>query len=594
MGRRHASPPLILTLSPEREEGKRPERGEGERGQVLVLVAVVLLALIGSAALVLLAGSFEWKRNQLQQVADHAALDSALKVGIGCNAASANTVITEADNFIATQWTRTGTLGIAAGTCATPYTGTDTFAGGINATIHYPYLAHQQQVEVILTMSLPISFGATLGATNTTLTARAVGQQLSSSVPAISAGTLSCTGGQFNVAGSVLAQNAISYTGSCGIYAHTRFDAASGTYSDLGNVSVYTDAQTWVGLLGLCVPGANAGSTNAICADGYGLSGHVTPSCAANATSAFLSVGDAAINPNPCTAGKAPQPVAPRSTNLPPEPNTDPAAIATLPGATACSPTATYPSIKVKGKTVGTGNGTPYLQGGAGPIKYWHVTPGCYGYLDISQFKSDLAVLDPGFYYFNGSGFPGGGGICLNGAELAAQDVTLEFVNQAGFSTGDCTPGGSGGASCTGTCQFGSIPCSISACPPNAPFDPAGNATGGFTWFAAPCAQAPSADSSCPGSAWCPAGDRACWNLLIWAPSGNTGQIALVGAANNSWLLGSVFWPATCTFAVNGTSTIAGALSCGTLSVSAAAGAGIAVGSDYGISTALAEAVLIE
>jgi hypothetical protein len=59
-------------------------------------------------------------------------------------------------------------------------------------------------------------------------------------------------------------------------------------------------------------------------------------------------------------------------------------------------------------------------------------------------------------------------------------------------------------------------------------------------------------------------------------------------------LLGSVLWPGTCTYAVNGTSTISGALSCGTLSVSAAAGAGIAVGSDYGISTALTEAVLIE
>jgi hypothetical protein len=45
---------------------------------------------------------------------------------------------------------------------------------------------------------------------------------------------------------------------------------------------------------------------------------------------------------------------------------------------------------------------------------------------------------------------------------------------------------------------------------------------------------------------------------------------------------------------VNGTSTIDGTLSCGVLTVSAAAGAGTAVGSDYGISTALVEAVLLE
>jgi hypothetical protein len=89
-------------------------------------------------------------------------------------------------------------------------------------------------------------------------------------------------------------------------------------------------------------------------------------------------------------------------------------------------------------------------------------------------------------------------------------------------------------------------------------------------------------------------GDRSCWNTLIWAPASSTGQIALVGAANNHWLLGSVFWPGACTDTVNGTSTIEGSLSCGTLSVSAAAGAGIAVGGNYGISTALVEAVLVE
>jgi len=199
-------------------------------------------------------------------------------------------------------------------------------------------------------------------------------------------------------------------------------------------------------------------------------------------------------------------------------------------------------------------------------------------------------VLDPGFYYFNGSGFAGGGGICLNGGELLARDVTIEFVNQAGFSTGTCAVGG--GASCAAaTCQFGSTPCSTSACPPNAVADSAG---GGYTWFAAPCDQAPTGDASCPGSSWCPSGDRACWNLLIWAPSGNTGQIAIKGTTADHWLLGSVYWPGTCTDTVNGTSTLAGTLNCGTLSVSAAAGAGIAVGSDYGINTALVQAVLVE
>ena len=53
-------------------------------------------------------------------------------------------------------------------------------------------------------------------------------------------------------------------------------------------------------------------------------------------------------------------------------------------------------------------------------------------------------------------------------------------------------------------------------------------------------------------------------------------------------------WPGTCTYAVNGASKIDGTVSCGALSVSAGAGAGLAVGSDYGINTALVEAVLLE
>ena len=71
-------------------------------------------------------------------------------------------------------------------------------------------------------------------------------------------------------------------------------DSASGTYSDLGNTSVYTDGQTWVGAGGSCVAGASSGSTNAVCADGYELSGHATPAC--GTTSANLSVGGAAVN----------------------------------------------------------------------------------------------------------------------------------------------------------------------------------------------------------------------------------------------------------------------------------------------------------
>ena len=756
----------------------------------MVLVAVALLALIGSAALVLLAGSVEWQRNQLQELADTTALDAALKIGIGCDAAKVGAVITEADTFLATQRARTGSLTIAPGTCATPYRGTDTFSGGLSASYSYPYQAHQQQVQVVLTLSLPISFGGELGATNTTVTRYAVGEALPASVPAVSAKTLNCTGGQVNVAGDVMAQNAITLSGGCALYSHTR--VGGGAYSSLGNVSVYADGQSWVNAGGACVAGLSSGSSNAICADGYELSGHIAPACGGTQ---YQSAADQAVNPNPCAAGVGRPPVTPFPTTLPPDPNSDAAAIATLqgPGGSACSASGVYPNISAGGNVVGTGLAPAPIKDASG---FYHFKPSCYGYLNLatlgagianrqigaetpvqrhfimptlpaasqagtllvvnvsgvagitsitgpvgwvqaatatqagegrndtwyypnnpggistvtftvlpasrdtvaqmsewsgvatatpldqtgtlnvavasttatiatsgamtmanelvitndrykigagqtftpaagwpslvndatngfsSEHRLDLpvgiasetvttsqatrwsltiatfkpaagssgAVLDPGFYYFNGSGFPGGGGMCLNGGTLLARDVTLEFVNQSGFSTGDCTVGG--GAVGASPSKFGSAPCSLSTCPPNAAADPPNN----LTWFAAPCSTAPSSldAASCPGSTWCPTGDRACENLLIWAPPTATGQVALTGTAARSWLLGTIDWPGTCTDTVNGTSSIAGAVSCGTLSIQAAGGAGTAIGSDAGINTATVEAILIE
>jgi hypothetical protein len=776
-------------------------RRSGQSGQVMVLVAVALLALIGSAALILLAGSVEWQKNQLQELADSTALDAALRIGVGCDSAKANVVLKEADDFLATRRTKLGPYSVAAGTCATPYKGTDFFTGQLSSTYNYPYRAHQQQLEVILTLTLPISFGGELGTTNTTVTRRAVAQALPGSVPAVSATSLTCGGGQVNVGGDVVARNAIIVSGSCALYAHTRFDATSGTYSSLGNVRVYADGQSWVGGGGACAAGSNAGSSTAICADGAEVSGHVTPACGTSGTSQFLSAGGAAINPNPCAAGVAPQPAFAPGTGLPPDPNTDAVAIATLQGTggAACAAGAVYPNILVGAATIGTGLGPAPTKD---PSGYYHFKPSCYGYLDLgalsggisnvqvgpivtakhfitptlpapstagtllvadvrsdatpsrflapagwlpagapsqagtsprteiwyypnnpgavpnptftitpasidstaqvsewrnvatvlpldqtgnfsagvnqltatvstpvataaanelvitddgvleavagqvlnqgaswnslandptdgfsAEYRLDLpaavasetvtstkpttwalvmatfkpapvtpanAVLDPGFYYFNGSGFAGGGGICLNGGILLARDVTLEFANQAGFSSGTCAAGG--GTACAGTCAFGSTPCSISVCPPNALADPLAP-LGPNTWFAAPCSQAPPAtgtqDTSCSGS-WCPAGDRACQNLLIYTAMGSTGQIALSGSAVHAWLLGSIYWSGACTYAVNGTSVIDGSLACGALTISAGAGAGIGAGSDFGISTATVEAILIE
>ncbi|HKC19423.1 MAG TPA: pilus assembly protein TadG-related protein, partial [Candidatus Dormibacteraeota bacterium] len=364
---------------------------QAQSGQVLVIVAVWLVALIGSAALILLTGSVEWQRNQLQQIADQAALDAAMKIVVGCTAGSAATVITEADNFVSTQRTRSGSLAIGAGACASGYTGTDSFSSGITETIVYPYRAHQQQVEVTLTEALPISFGNYLGATNTNVTRRAVAQQLNGSTVAVTATTLSCTGGQFNVSGSVVTSNAVSLSGSCAVYAHDRFDATSSTYSDLGDANVYASGQAWVGAGGHCAAGANTGSANAICTDGFEVSGHTAVTCGTAAVSAYLAAGDATINPNPCAAGTGAQPVPPVGSTLPPEPNSDPTITATLPGGAPCSSAGSYANVVVNGVTVGTGNAAAPTQDAGG---YVHFKTGCYGYLDVGNLGSTGTITN--------------------------------------------------------------------------------------------------------------------------------------------------------------------------------------------------------
>jgi hypothetical protein len=561
-----------------------------QSGQAMILVALVLIALIGSAALVLLAGSVEWQKNQLQDLADQAALDAGSRIGIGCSGGQATAIITAADTFLAGRRPRTGALAIAGGTCATPYSGTDTFSGPIAATINYPYRAHQQQVEVILTLTLPISFGTVEGTSSTTVTRRALAQGPAASVVALTATTLDCPAtAQMNVQGSILARNLITSAGTCAIYAHGRVTA--GTWSDFGNVSVSRDAQAWTRAGALCVPNAQTGAQQAICADGYELTGVINPSCGGAGTS-FLSPADRILNPNPCAAGVAPiSAVAPPAAQLPPDPNLDPNATATLlekpPGANgaACVAGAAYPVITVAGTNMGTGlmPAVPV----ADAAGFYHFRPSCYGYLDISLLPTRKATFDPGFYFFNGSGVGGRTGLCLNGTgQLVGRDITMEFVGTANFNSGSCT-GAVGGA---GT--FGSTPCASQPCPPNVRADPPNN----LTWLAAPCSTAPDPldATSCPGSAWCPVGNRSCWNRLIWARAAVSGRFQVGSTGARAWLLGSISWPGNCFWGPNGASAIAGSVSCVLFRFVNGTSNLATIGGDAGINTALAEALLIE
>jgi len=74
------------------------------------------------------------------------------------------------------------------------------------------------------------------------------------------------------------------------------------------------------------------------------------------------------------------------STALPPEPNLDATAVATLQGTggAACVAGAAYPNIVVGGVTVGTGLGPAPVKDASG---FYHFKPSCYGYLNIAPLS---------------------------------------------------------------------------------------------------------------------------------------------------------------------------------------------------------------
>jgi hypothetical protein len=209
---------------------------------------------------------------------------------------------------------------------------------------------------------------------------------------------------------------------------------------------------------------------------------------------------------------------------------------------------------------------------------YYHLRPGCYGWLDVSQITQEdstaarALVMDPGFYDFSGyfqlsDGDPAGaGGVCVgSGFQLLGKDVVMEFtsnVDPSSLSTSNCAPAPSSTSS-------GSIGAN-----PSAPvFD-------GFTSYgllSAPCDR--SVTPACPlpsGSSWCAKTDPACAGVVVWAPSGPpytslpaiNGTYFVKGSSALAYLYGAMFWPGStpgqpgCQWTANGTSQIVGALVC--------------------------------
>lgn len=463
-----------------------------QRGQVAVLFAVGSVALVAMVGLVLMAGLLYWDQRQMQSDVDGSALAGALQVTQTC---TGSTPVTYADNFMAVRLGATSALNLSGWSCGS--TVTDSFGGGTwTASYTYPWNGKPYEIEVSLErFGVSLQFGAFIGSSQANISARAVAQhsyaRLPDSFALFAQNGVRCSGSgvrspspKIEVNGSIYSGALMTTSGNCAIMALDTV-AFDGT-EDYGDILVYPDGQTWYTGGGSCgVPSGTIG--NAICADGFELSGATAPTCGNNAGTSpqteYLTDSTTTV-PDPCSGVPPPVPQLYEANYSGTEPNSN-AAINTATGAKCTTTAGVSPgggsaalTAGSSGKNYGWGP-TPHLSG-----TVMHFVKGCYGYLDIGTFLARNSVgatsvaFDPGFYLFNGyncnadnsSGCTAstGGGLCLNASGsqsviATGTDISLEFVNSSSFSTSSCSSGPT--SACGGSaCDFGT-----SILPPSAP-----------------------------------------------------------------------------------------------------------------------------
>jgi len=546
-------------------------RRSRQSGQAVVLVALAMVAMIGMTSLVISGGALYVARRQAQQLADGAALAGAAR--IPCSGQNAYAAI---DGLLSTQLNTTPTLSQTPAACGSASaTWSRTYPDGTQVTATYPYAADTTRIAVsIVSAQVPLPLGGIFGTGPSTVAARAVAKGVTPTswinyAVYVQSG-INCGGNSpINVSGSIYSGGPID--SHCSLYAHT----IAGY--DQGNVSVYPSGQLWTQGGGSCLPGVVTG--NAVCADGWEIS---SSQCPTPLTTDFLGAGRLGY---PCP-GSAASP----GLIATPEPNADSAALATI-GGTACNPNGTaaaYPLLYAKGTSKPIGRmrpGQAVVNGATvsnAPYKdafgYYHLRPGCYGWLDVSQITQEdgaakpALVMDPGLYYFSGyfqssDGDPtSAGGVCVgSGFQLLGKDVTLEFtsnVDPASLSTSNCAQ----------------VPTSTSSGAIGAnPLTPVVDGTNSYSYLSAPCS--PTTTTLCPlagGSSWCALTDPACAGVVVWAPPGPpstslpaiNGTYYVKGSQAYAYMYGAVFWPGSapfnvgCQWTANGTSAIVGALVC--------------------------------
>ncbi len=145
-----------------------------DRGQVLPLVAIVLIVILGLAAFVVDVGSWYVTQRQTQAAADSAALAGAQDLP-----GSASTATTDAQSYVSKNMS------------------------GASATVTTPYNSNSRQIKVTVTTTAPSFFASVLGlsAPGVTSTAVAANSGVQITAPLYAGGT-SCTAIDGNINGA--------------------------------------------------------------------------------------------------------------------------------------------------------------------------------------------------------------------------------------------------------------------------------------------------------------------------------------------------------------------------------------------------------
>jgi hypothetical protein len=345
---------------------------KNEAGQALVFAAVGLVVLMGFAGLGIDMGMLRYQKRLQQTAADAGALAGANNLGKGGvtagaqNASSLNGFTNGANNATVTV---------------------------NNPPASGPHAGNANYVEVLVTDVQPTYFMKILGINSQTITARAVGTNLS--------GATTANGCLYTLGPPSSAIEGVNING------HATLNAITCGIADNGNFNT-------------------AGQALTVCAATFGVAGTSSDTGSSGSTCTNKAVT--------CSAQAGPCP----ATGMPAA--TDPMSLLTPPLTPPCSPCSGGSAISIDGNGNFTGSGVTYSNG------VYTVSPGTYSSITIRGTGSgNTVVFSSGTYIIDGAA-----GLTIPGnATISGTGVTFYFtgsatINMTGTPSIQLTPPSSG------------------------------------------------------------------------------------------------------------------------------------------------------